>query len=211
MKIKVFTDPDMDQNCYLCADEASSEAVLIDPGGVYYQLAEYLLKKPVNIQKILLTHGHYDHMMGAEAVKELTGASILAFSGEKEMLSDDEVNFSEDIGLDISIVPDETFEDGAVIACGGESLKVIHTPGHTSGGVCFYDSRCGVLFSGDTLFRETVGRTDLPTGNREFLLKSIKERLFTLPGNTVVYPGHGESTTIAHEIAENEFVSEDGD
>ncbi|MCL2352629.1 MAG: MBL fold metallo-hydrolase [Firmicutes bacterium] len=208
MKIKVFTDPDMDQNCYLCADEASSEAVLIDPGGVYYQLAEYLLKKPYKIQKILLTHGHFDHMISAEAVKELTGAAIMAYSGERELLSDDEDNISENIGLDISIVPDETFEDGATINFGGESLKVIHTPGHTSGGVCFYHPG-GVLFSGDTLFRETVGRADLPTGNRETLIRSVREKLFKLPGETAVYPGHGEPTTIAHEIAENRFASDE--
>lgn len=193
------------ENAYVFFDDESKRAVIIDPGAEAEKILDSVNKRGLTVEAVLLTHGHYDHTGGAEAIRDAESVDIRCHADEKAFLLDTGKSFAQE-----PIMPDALFNDGDDIPVGGQKLRVIHTPGHTAGSCCFYaapDSDSGgVLFSGDTLFRESVGRHDLPTGNGQALLSSVKSKLYTLPGKTVVCPGHGEASTIAHEMAHNPFV-----
>jgi len=208
MIIKTFNNNDMGQNVYLYYDEISGEGVIIDAGCSetdIKELAAFINVNNVAVKGILLTHGHYDHIIAVYNVKRITSAEIYCHTAEREALENAEKNRSALHGMDIEVTSDHILCD--TFRFGDATLKVLHTPGHTPGSVCYYDETHGNLFSGDTLFRETIGRTDFPTGNHGDLIRNLKEKLLTLPEETKVYPGHGASTTIGHEVNYNPFAN----
>ncbi len=193
-------------NCYFLYREGSSDLVLIDPADSGAYLYDKLTEKGFSIKAILLTHGHFDHIFGVDALKKKTGAKVYACEAEKELLEDTRLNVSEGVGRPTVVHPDVFLRDGEELDLCDIRLKVIHTPGHTAGSCCFYVKEAGFLIAGDTLFEGSVGRTDLPTGSTRTMMDSIKEKLMALPDDTKVYPGHGGSTTIGFERENNPFL-----
>ncbi len=197
---------EIETNCYLFYCEASRACAIIDPGaepGKIFAAVAGLELKPA---LVLNTHGHLDHIGANRDMKEKYGVPIYLHSADAPMLkAPDYVEMSLLLGARDSPPPDRLLVDGDEIAVGGEALRVIHTPGHTPGSVGFLGT--GVLFSGDTLFCGGVGRTDLEGGSWKDLDKSIRERLFVLPGETVVLPGHGPWTTVEEEKLSNPFFT----
>ncbi|MCL2198900.1 MAG: MBL fold metallo-hydrolase [Defluviitaleaceae bacterium] len=200
MELLIINDNPYDQNVYIYYDKATKEGVIIDASDSYETIRRAIEEHEITVKAILLTHGHFDHTLCVDKLRELTGAPVYAHEAEAELLKNSEYNRGIMRGLDISVVADKLFSDGEVFSLiKGVELQVIHTPGHTAGGVCYYDSARAVIFTGDTLFRETIGRTDMPTGDTKTLIASVRDKLFTLPDNVTVYPGHDQSTTISHE------------
>lgn len=194
-------------NCWFLVNMDTKEALVFDPGDEAERIQTYTSKKEWTIKGILLTHGHADHMGGAEALRNLTGAPIYALREEEPMLLNAKTNMSVFINHEvITVNADEFLKDGQELTLCGMKLKVFHTPGHTPGGCSYYCEDAGCVFSGDTLFQASVGRSDFPGGSQSSLVRSVKEKLFTLPDGTRVYPGHGEETTIGYEKVYNPFV-----
>lgn len=192
-------------NCYFVYRADSRDALIVDPADDGQRLFDKLTEKGLTLRGILLTHAHFDHILGCGRLRELTGAPVYAKEEEKELCENAKVNLSAQMGQACTVMPDHYVKDGEEIAIAGMACKVIATPGHTSGSCCYYFKESGMLLSGDTLFCESVGRTDFPTGSMGTLVRSIKTKLFPLPEETKVYPGHGEPTTIAHEKQYNPF------
>lgn len=206
MKITAFTCGIMSSNCYFV--EENGEAVIIDPGFAVEELTEYIKCFSGSIKYILLTHRHFDHLNAAAALRFATGAEIVIHGLDECGLYDDEKSLTGICGYayghaDITAKADVLVKEGDEIQAGDMTFKVIETPGHTPGGVCYLCG--GVLFSGDTLFKGTAGRTDLPDGSIDMLIKSLK-KLKSLPEDTAVYPGHGSVTTIGEEKQHNSFM-----
>lgn len=194
-------------NCWLLMNEEQKEALVFDPGDEAERIRACAEQNGVQICHILLTHGHADHMGGAEALKELTGAPIYALDKEEALLLDGVKNLSAFIHhRGITVQADVFLKDGQEITLSGVRLKVYHTPGHTPGGCCYYCEEAGCVFSGDTLFHGSVGRSDFPGGSMSELVRSVKEKLFLLPEATKVHTGHGEDTTIGYEKKYNPFL-----
>ncbi len=206
MDLQEMTLGQVQTNCYLIGNEKTKEAVVIDPEDEGAYIAKRLRSLGYELKAILLTHGHFDHITGAEELRNLTGAEIYAYEGEKELLADPKLNCSSIAGHTVSLIPDKFFKDKDQLEFAGFTFEVLFTPGHTSGSVCFYLKSEGILFSGDTLFQESVGRSDLPTGNGRRLVKSVNERLIPLGEDILVYPGHGEDTTIGYEKRYNYYL-----
>lgn len=194
-------------NCYFVYPEGKSEVILFDPADKGDYIYHSLKDKGFTVAAILLTHGHFDHIWGLEELKELSGAKVYAYEEEKEVCENASVNVSKGAGRPCEITADEYVKDGATISVAGMNCQLIATPGHTKGSCCYYFEEEGILISGDTLFQESVGRTDLPTGSMSALVRSVKEKLMVLPADVKVYPGHGESTTIGYEKEYNPFLS----
>jgi len=197
-------------NCYVVACEKTFEALIIDPGFSEHE-GDYFLreidKRGLHVKYILNTHGHVDHISGNAWVKEATKAKILIHQGDVEMLSDPLKNFSIILGEPlVSPQPDLTLKDGDVLRVGFLEFRVLHTPGHTAGSISLYCRDEKKVFTGDTLFARSIGRTDLPGASYKALMSSIREKLLSLPDETVVYPGHGEETTIGIERKWNPFL-----
>lgn len=192
-------------NCYFLYREGQKEVVFVDPADRGDSIYEALQEKGFVVAGILLTHGHFDHIWGAEKLRELSGAKIYALDAEEALCLDAGLNVSKMAGRACTVKPDVLLKDGEEITVAGICCKVIATPGHTGGSCCYYVAEAGFLVSGDTLFQESVGRTDFPTGSMSEIVRSIKEKLFCLPPDTKVYPGHGEQTTIAYEKEYNPF------
>jgi len=208
MKIETFSNNQMGQNIYLYHD--GNAGVIIDAGCSDTDIdaiKSFLAENDITVRAILLTHGHFDHISGLDALKKLTSAQVLCHEAEKQMLETPELNLSVMINQKISVTATRFFEDGNAFIIGDTMLKVLHTPGHTNGGICYYDEKDGNLFTGDTLFKESIGRTDFPGGNHSMLITSIHEKIITLPGHVNIYPGHGQSSTIAHETKHNSFLT----
>jgi glyoxylase-like metal-dependent hydrolase (beta-lactamase superfamily II) len=186
-------------NCYLVVNEINKKTVIIDPGGNHTLIKSKCRERGLRPIGILLTHGHFDHMMAADALRAVYRIPICAGIAEKGLLADAGLNGSYMIGKNITLNADEWLYDDAVLF----GMRVITTPGHTAGSVCFYNQNENILFSGDTLFKTSFGRTDFPTGDFETLMDSIKQKLFSLPDNTIVYPGHDKKTDIGFEKINN--------
>ncbi|HZE98011.1 MAG TPA: MBL fold metallo-hydrolase [Planctomycetota bacterium] len=193
-------------NCHILVDEASKEAVIIDPGDDADEILRRV--KGYKVLALLHTHCHFDHMTGTRKVAEATGAEILIHKSDKEYydsLAGQYRMFGMPRPVDDPLPVKRFLKDGEQIEFGKHAVKVIHTPGHTQGSCCFHAE--GLLISGDTLFNRSIGRTDLPGGNAAQELESIRKRLFTLDPETDVFPGHGPQTTIGEERAENPFLA----
>ena len=206
MRIDVFRVGAVQTNCYLAYDEQTLEAFLVDPGDDAPRLLRAIGELGLSLRYILLTHGHFDHIWGVEELQKLSGARVYAYEGEKALCEDADLNVSERAGRPCTIKADFYVKDGEEITIEGITCRLIATPGHTAGSCCYYFEDAGILFSGDTLFCESVGRTDLPTGSMSALVRSVREKLLPLPDEVKVYPGHGESTTIGHEKKYNAFL-----
>ncbi len=193
-------------NCYFLYHEDTRECLIIDPGFEEDTIEEYVRRKELKPIGILLTHGHFDHMVAANEVREKFGVKIYAGAAEKEIMADGAQNVSAQFTSPVTLEADEWLEDGQEVTFLGQTMRCIYTPGHTAGGVCYYFGKEGILFSGDTLFQESVGRTDFPTGSMQQLIRSVREKLFPLPDGVKVYPGHGMMTTIGHEKNFNPFI-----
>ena len=192
-------------NCSLRYREGAPEAVLIDPADRGADLYEGLKRKGFFVTAILLTHGHFDHIGGAEQLRRLSGAKLYAPLEEKALCMDPYANLSLQFGSKTVVEADQWLSDGQKLTLAGIDFLVISTPGHTAGSTCYYVEEAKILLSGDTLFAGSVGRTDFPTGSMGKLVRSVKEKLFVLPDGTKVYPGHGEYTTIGEEKEYNPY------
>jgi len=193
--IKKITVGALSTNCYIVYDEENKEAMVIDPGYEDEEIMNYIESEQLNVKYIYLTHCHFDHIQGVGWLKGKTKAQIISFDTEEENLKDENINLSRMIfGQGFSLACDRILFENDEIQVGKYNFRVIHTPGHTSGSTCLYDGNN--LFSGDTIFSDTYGRVDFPTGNPIDMIKSIKNKLLLLPPETVVYPGHGQNTTI---------------
>ncbi|MCL2528278.1 MAG: MBL fold metallo-hydrolase [Defluviitaleaceae bacterium] len=206
MKLITFNKNATSQNAYLYYNEETKEGVLIDPGFNADEAGKYVENNNICVKGILLTHGHYDHITAVVDVNKKVKAEVCCHINEKNMLETPSLNLSTRTDCHVSITPDLLVNHGDMLTFGGAALEVIHTPGHTPGCVCYYDKDNAVIFTGDTLFKESVGRSDLPGGEHDVLMESIKAKLFTLPEGVAVYPGHGGSTSISHEVKLNPFV-----
>lgn len=192
------------ENCYILGDEKTGKAAVIDPGDEPERIVEKLNRKRLNCEYILLTHAHVDHVSGIKGVVEATGAKVLIHKGDAFMLKSAPVQALA-FGMKPFMPPkiEKYIEDGDIIEIGNLKVKVLHTPGHSSGGVCFLVENC--IFVGDTIFQGSIGRTDLPGGDYNELIASVEAKIFTLPDDTVIYPGHGPETTVGYEKKYNPF------
>lgn len=194
-------------NCYFAINEDTKETLIIDPADKADMLKQKINKEGLKPVGVLLTHGHFDHILAASEIADSFQIPVYASQDEKELLETPSLNLSTSLGKNISLSPTNLLKDKDIIRIAGTEITVIHTPGHTGGGVCYLFKENKILFSGDTLFEGTVGRADLPTGNLNTLLDSVNRKLMTLPDDITVFPGHGESTTIGHERNTNPYVS----
>lgn len=202
-------------NCYFLYREGGGECIVVDPADQGVNIFRALQKNGFRVAGILLTHGHFDHIWGLDELRDAANAAAdedaepakaYAYEAERVLLQDADKNVSRQAGRPCTTYADVYVKNGQEITIAGMTCKVIATPGHTAGGCCYYFGEAGFLLSGDTLFAESVGRTDFPTGSMSTLVRSVRERLFVLPDDTKVYPGHGESTTIGHEKEYNPFL-----
>lgn len=194
-------------NTYLAVDEKTNEGFIVDPGGYNKVLTKEVRDNDVNIKYIILTHGHSDHICGVNEHKaEFPDAKIVAYKDEEAMLENPNLNQSPGFGVPYSTKADILVSDGDELKVGDVTLKFIHTPGHTEGGMCIYVKEAKALFSGDTLFRQSIGRTDFPGGSYKEIMDSIRKKLFLLPDDTNVFPGHMGMTSIGFEKENNPFV-----
>ncbi len=207
IKIEKFVLGPVGTNCYIVRNEENKECFLVDPAACPPELAGHIKSEGLTVRAVVLTHGHFDHIMGLDGVTEAFSVPVYAYKGEKALLEDAQMNSSATmLGQPYTFSEADYTDDGQEMEIAGFQVRVIHTPGHTAGGCCYYIPEEGVLFSGDTLFHASVGRTDLPTGSMGQLVRSIREKLFILPDETKVYPGHMEETTIGYEKKYNPFL-----
>ena len=187
-------------NCYIVQDEKTKETMVIDPGGSVNEIVELLDILKANLKYIYLTHCHGDHIGGVKELKERKGGKILIHRYDAEGLYNPEINLREHVGLTPEhLEADSRVDDADLIHLGDLEFKVLHTPGHTAGGSSLYCEKERLVFSGDTLFKGTWGRTDLPTSSFVDIINSIENKLLILPDDTIVYPGHGQPTRIRDE------------
>lgn len=199
-RIQVNTNLGEPTNCYVIQDEETKETIVIDPGGEPQKILQMLDVLEAKIKYIFLTHCHGDHIGAINEIKKAKGGKILIHRFDAKGLEDDSISLTTYIGMPkIELEADSRIDDDDLIHIGNLELKVIHTPGHTKGGVSLYCEKEKLVFTGDTLFRGTWGRTDLPTSSLEDIMESITKKLLVLPDDTIVYPGHGKSTMIKEE------------
>ncbi len=194
-------------NCYIVYDEETKKAVIIDPAENSSFILNQCRELGVMPVAVLLTHGHADHIGAVPDLVRALRIPVYAGKMEAKLLEEPSLNLSTNFGQSVSVRQAEFLEDGQELSLLGRTWKVITTPGHTSGSVCYYLENEKVLFSGDTLFCESYGRTDFPTGSSRDLIQSVTERLLTLPEEVTVYPGHECQTTIGHEKKYNPLAS----
>lgn len=199
-------------NCYLVGCERTHEAMIIDPGGDAERILASVRDLGVRVSHIVLTHFHFDHVLAVDPVRSETGAVLAIHESDAGYLAGPPVLFrffTPRVPGDL--VAGRLLHDGDLLSVGGIRAQVLHTPGHSPGGISLYVASEGVVFCGDTLFRDGLGRTDFPKCSRQTLMRSVRERLFALPDETVVYPGHGPDTTIGRERRYNPWVGMPGE
>ena len=206
MQIERFIVGMVGTNCYVVSNEETSECFLVDPGAYSDKVIAYIREHELKPQAILLTHGHFDHIMGLDGVLREFPIPVYAQEEEEILLKDASYNASVSYGPAYTFSGASYIKDGQILELAGMTIRAIHTPGHTIGGCCYYIESEHVLFSGDTLFHDSVGRTDFPTGSQSQLVRSIRENLLGLPEETVVCPGHMSETTIGHQKKYNPFL-----
>lgn len=210
IKIKKFTINLLSVNAFILYDE-TKEAIIIDPAisneKEISDITEFVKKENLTIKYILNTHGHFDHISGNAYFKEKLNIPILMHNGDNIWISEcDKIAIQYSIEIPEQPLPDKYIEDGEKIFFGNSYLEARYVPGHSKGSLAFYAEEIKSIFVGDTLFYENIGRVDLPDGNYNTLIKNIKEKILSLSLDTIVYPGHGESTTVAHEIKNNYYL-----
>lgn len=194
-------------NTYLIYDQVSNDAILIDPAAYSENLSKLIREKELHLKLILNTHGHGDHIGGNNAFQKAFGCPLAIHGDDAPMLTDGRKNLSLYMGYALATNPaDQLLKDGDILTLGKHKIEVIHTPGHTRGSLCLLVDK--YLISGDTLFEQSIGRTDLPGGSHADIIASIQNKLFVLPDDILVYPGHGPVTSIGLEKANNPFVKE---
>ena len=207
MRIKKFVIGMVGTNCYVVYNENTKECFVVDPAAPSAPLVEFIQTEGLQLQGILLTHGHFDHIMGLSDVMEDVKVPVYVEEADLPMMTDGESNLSSTyVRGGYRFEEAVPVSDGQQLEIAGFQFRVIHTPGHTPGGCCYYMEQEGVLFSGDTLFQTSVGRSDFPGGSASALVRSVKEKLLVLPEETHVYPGHMEETTIGYEKLHNPFI-----
>ncbi|MGC8965462.1 MAG: MBL fold metallo-hydrolase [Caldimicrobium sp.] len=214
MKIETLIVGPLQVCCYIVYDEETLEAVIIDPGDNDPRIVERIEKLGLRPKYILGTHAHPDHILGADYLRKVYRIPFLLHREDEKFFREPENFLTFKLwGFPENPQADAVFEDGTLLKFGNLNLRVIHTPGHSPGSACFYNEKEGVIFTGDTLFVEGIGRADLPGGSYKLLIESIQEKLFALPEETVIYPGHDygpkPTSTIGHEKRFNPFLNED--
>lgn len=210
MNVHTIIVGEFEVNCYLYWEQDSKEGVIIDPGANSSTIINEIEELGITPIAILLTHGHSDHIGAVTKLKDQYAIPLYAGKGEEELLSSPTANLSAMLGLDIKAPPAEQWlVDEQVLSVGPVELRVLATPGHSPGGICYLDEKHNNLFCGDTLFYGSVGRTDFPGCSHQQLITSIETKLLTLPDGIICYPGHGPQTTIGGERTNNPFLQGD--
>ncbi len=207
MKVYPLVLGPVQTTCYIISN--NQKAVVVDPAANPNQIIRYLGTNKLTLEAVLLTHGHFDHIGAVNELVEKYPVPIYAHKKEKEYFEKPEVNLSTMIYERLVLNPNFEYHfvtDEEVIKCLDTDVKVFHVPGHTSGSLCYYFKSESMVFTGDTLFKQSIGRTDFIYGNHEQLVTGIRRKLLTLPGETLVYPGHGQCTTIDEESTQNPFL-----
>lgn len=209
MEVTRVTVGFLQTNCYIVKDDNTNKAVIIDPGAEASRLIKIIEDNKLSIEHILITHGHFDHMLALKEIKEYTKANVIIHEHEYEYLTNPDLNLSKKMFRNlVSINADTTIKEGDIITFGDTKLDTIMVPGHTEASICYYSPKDKVVFSGDTLFDGAIGRTDFYEGGCGDLITNIKEKLLVLPEDTIVYPGHGEATTIRKEKVSNPYLNQ---
>lgn len=205
MKLHTLVLGALGTNCYVLADEVSGEAIVIDAPDKAETILNFVREQGYTLKGIVLTHGHYDHILALEKLKTISLAPVAIHENGKTFLQDGINNLCHYVGIDWNpVTPDRYLKDGETVTVGSLKFQVLHTPGHTADCICLYGE--GILISGDTLFQMSVGRTDHPTGSLPQEIQSIRTKLMCLPDETKVYPGHGPATTIGDERKGNPYL-----
>ena len=212
MKVRTFVCNMLHENCYLVYDEVSREAAVIDPGFYWNEeqrsFSKFVEENDLHIKYLLCTHLHFDHIFGTTFIEDTYGVKLSASLNDSAWIT----NFAQSVarfGIQPNTMPrpvGHPLHDGDILMLGDKSLKCIATPGHSAGGMCFYAPDSNMLFAGDTLFQGSIGRTDFADGNYAQLISSIQKQLLILPPNTIVYPGHGDPTSIEDEAKYNPYL-----
>lgn len=206
IKVKNYVVSAFGTNCYFVINTETMGVLIVDPGDNAPALSEAIRKEKLKPAAVLLTHGHLDHAGAAEELSKEYGIKVYAHEAERETLENPRMNLTSSFGAGISFDADVYLKDNEVLKLIGYSIKVLFTPGHTPGGCCYYFPEQKLLFSGDTLFSQSVGRTDFPGGSSSILVRSIREKLMELPEDVRVYPGHMDETSIGTEKMYNPFL-----
>ena len=206
MKVEKFVTGIISTNCYLVINEDTKQAVVIDPAACPSYLMSHIKSEGLKIEAILLTHGHFDHIMGIDGFLSEFDVPVYVHEEDADAMEDPVLNQSSTYTSGYTFGKARYLRDRQTLELAGYTFQVIHTPGHTKGGCCYYVASEGVLFSGDTLFQNSVGCTDFVNSSTSDLVHSVREKLFLLPDDTMVYPGHMGETKIGHEKKYNPYV-----
>lgn len=208
MNIETLVVGPIETNCYIVSDPVSREAVIIDAGDDAEEILAYVEQNQLQVKYLLNTHGHFDHIQANDTIREKTGAQLATHADDVELLiSPEKVSAGMMSVIHGCREPELILHNGDTIAFGPYQLRVLYTPGHSKGGCCFYELQEKVCFTGDTLFRGSIGRTDLYGGNYAVLLKSVRERLQVVADDATIYPGHGPESTMAFERRANPYLT----
>lgn len=207
LKVDTYVLGAVSTNTYIISNTETKDAIVVDPADRASYIQSLIEDGKYNLKAIFLTHGHFDHITAVTFLKKTFEVPVIASIKEKDVLNNANMNLSGAMGgFELSVEADRYVTDGEILDYIGCDCKVVETPGHTQGSVCYYFESEKILISGDTLFRESMGRTDFPTGNISQMKHSLKEVLANFPDDVVVYPGHGESTNIGYEKMYNPFL-----